>query len=132
MESTESNVLARTRQSQNRLTKQEVDQTMERLRHLSFLLDSAFRIPILGYRSVGTQLSDWCRVWATRSGCCSPATSCSRRRGSARPKACWRGWFTTLRWKTIIGAIPIIGDLFDAVFKANIRNVKLLERALNS
>ena len=29
------------------------------------------------------------------------------------------------------GAIPIIGDLFDVSFKANLRNIALLERAMN-
>jgi len=29
------------------------------------------------------------------------------------------------------GAVPLLGDLFDVAFKANIRNVKLLEAAAN-
>lgn len=29
---------------------------------------------------------------------------------------------------TVIGAIPLLGDLFDVAFKANMRNVALLER----
>ncbi len=32
----------------------------------------------------------------------------------------------------IVGAIPLLGDLFDAAFKANLRNVALLERHLAS
>jgi hypothetical protein len=32
--------------------------------------------------------------------------------------------------ETVIGAIPIVGDLFDAVWKANYRNVQLLERTV--
>ncbi|MEQ8801528.1 DUF4112 domain-containing protein [Haliea sp.] len=30
--------------------------------------------------------------------------------------------------ETVIGAVPVIGDLFDFVFKANQRNVQLLQR----
>jgi hypothetical protein len=30
------------------------------------------------------------------------------------------------------GSIPVIGDLFDAAFKANVRNVQLLEEALDA
>lgn len=30
------------------------------------------------------------------------------------------------------GSIPVIGDLFDAAFKANVRNVELLEEALDA
>jgi hypothetical protein len=29
-----------------------------------------------------------------------------------------------------IGLVPVIGDVFDATFKANLRNVRLLERAV--
>jgi hypothetical protein len=32
----------------------------------------------------------------------------------------------------IVGAVPILGDLFDLRFKANVRNVRLLERALRT
>lgn len=31
---------------------------------------------------------------------------------------------------TLIGSVPLVGDLFDAGFKANLRNVALLERAM--
>jgi hypothetical protein len=27
----------------------------------------------------------------------------------------------------VIGLVPVIGDLFDAAFKANVRNLRLLE-----
>jgi hypothetical protein len=30
------------------------------------------------------------------------------------------------------GSIPVVGDLFDAAFKANVRNVQLLEEALDA
>jgi len=30
--------------------------------------------------------------------------------------------------ETILGAVPLVGDLFDMAFKANIRNMRLLER----
>lgn len=32
--------------------------------------------------------------------------------------------------ETIIGSVPIAGDLFDAYFKANIRNLEILEKHL--
>ncbi len=33
--------------------------------------------------------------------------------------------------EALIGAVPIIGDLFDLAFKANIRNMKILDRQLD-
>ncbi|CAN5894981.1 DUF4112 domain-containing protein [soil metagenome] len=131
MESTD-NALVRTRQTQaqSRLTKQEVDQTLERLRHLSYLLDSAFRIPIIGYRVgwdaiiglvpglgdvVGMLFSGYIVFEAARLGA---------------PKSVLARMVYNVALEVIIGAIPLIGDLFDAAWKANIRNVRLLERAL--
>lgn len=32
--------------------------------------------------------------------------------------------------ETLVGAVPAVGDLFDAAFKANLRNIALLERHL--
>ena len=132
MESTDSNVLARTRQSQNRLAQQEVDETMKRLCHLSYLLDSAFRIPVLGYRvgwdaiiglvpglgdAVGMLFSGYIVFEAARLGA---------------PKSVLARMVYNVALEVIIGALPLIGDLFDAVWKANVRNVRLLERALNA
>lgn len=32
--------------------------------------------------------------------------------------------------ETVAGSVPIVGDIFDAYFKANIRNLEILERHL--
>ena len=32
--------------------------------------------------------------------------------------------------EALLGAVPFLGDLFDAAFKANVRNVRLLEQHL--
>ena len=31
----------------------------------------------------------------------------------------------------LLGSVPLIGDLFDVAFKANVRNLALLEKELN-
>ena len=33
--------------------------------------------------------------------------------------------------ETAIGSIPLVGDIFDAYFKANIRNLEILENIIN-
>ena len=38
---------------------------------------------------------------------------------------------TNLVVDVVVGAVPILGDLFDAGFKANLRNLALLERHVN-
>ena len=34
--------------------------------------------------------------------------------------------------EAVVGAIPILGDLFDAGWKANVRNIRLLHRAIDA
>lgn len=38
------------------------------------------------------------------------------------------GW--NLLFDTVIGAIPVLGDVFDVFFKSNIRNFKIIEKHL--
>jgi hypothetical protein len=33
--------------------------------------------------------------------------------------------------ETVVGTVPVAGDLFDVAWKANIKNVELLEKQLN-
>ena len=40
--------------------------------------------------------------------------------------------FGNVALEFIIGCIPIVGDLFDATWKSNLRNVKLIENSLMS
>lgn len=103
---------------------------LERLDRFSYLLDNSIRLPVLNYRIgvdaliglipgigdlIGVALSSYVVFEAARYGL---------------------HWATLFRMvvnvvlEGIIGAIPIIGDLFDATFKANARNVRLLRRRI--
>lgn len=44
------------------------------------------------------------------------------------PKAVLARMFLNIGADALVGAIPVLGDLFDIVFKANRRNLRLLER----
>lgn len=105
---------------------------LQRLRRMASLLDSAFRIPgtefrigwdtilglIPGVGDVATGLASASIVgYAARKGV--------RRRVIARMLA-------NVGIDVLVGAIPVLGDVFDAGFKANLRNVKLLERELSA
>lgn len=123
--------LANQAKSSRRVAAIDQRQVLERLRHLSYLLDSAFRIPVIGYRvgwdavlglvpvlgdAVGMLFSGYIVVEAARLGV---------------PKRVLARMIFNLALDAIIGSIPLIGSLFDAVWKANIRNMRLLERTLN-
>ena len=101
---------------------------LERLRKLGYLLDNSIPIPGTRYRiglesviglvpgigdMVGGGFSLWIVLQAARMGV--PASLLAR-----------MGW--NLLIDVVVGAVPFLGDLFDAGFKANMRNLALLDR----
>lgn len=99
----------------------------QRLRRLAWVLDNSIPLPggyrigvdgliglIPGFGDVaGALLSSYIVVEAARLG--------------ASKSLLLRMAFNVLL-ETVIGAVPIAGDLFDFVYKANARNVRLLEQ----
>ncbi|HEY7614679.1 MAG TPA: DUF4112 domain-containing protein [Gemmatimonadales bacterium] len=103
---------------------------LERLRRIGYLLDNSIPIPGTGYRVgleaiiglvpglgdlVGGGFSAWIILQAARLG--APPSLLAR-----------MGW--NLLVDTAVGTIPLLGDFFDAGFKANLRNLALLDRHL--
>ena len=97
------------------------------LQRLARFMDSSIRLPG-GYRIgwdgiiglipgigdvVGLGVSAWIVFGAARLG--------ASRATLARMAA-------NVAIETVVGAVPILGDLFDIAFKANVRNMSLLER----
>jgi hypothetical protein len=100
---------------------------LHRVRRLSHLLDDWLRIPGTRYRIgldgliglipglgdvVGTLLSAYILVEAIQLG--APKTLLLRMVGN-------------IALETLVGAIPILGDLFDMAWKANRKNADLLD-----
>ena len=98
----------------------------QRLQRVAWLLDAAFRIPGTQQRfgldaliglipgvgdALGALLSTYIIVEAARRG--ASVWMVTRMLGNVAVE-------------TLIGAIPLLGDLFDVVFKANMRNLALL------
>jgi hypothetical protein len=104
------------------------DSSLARLRRYAYWLDSGIRIPGLRWRigldsilglvpgvgdTAGAVLGGWVFVEALRLGV--PAPTLAR-------------MLVNLALDSTVGAVPVLGDLFDFVWKANIRNIALLER----
>jgi hypothetical protein len=102
--------------------------SLARLRRYAYWLDSGIQIPGLRWRigldsilglmpgvgdTAGAVLGGWVFVEALRTGI--PAATLAR-------------MLLNLALDSTVGAVPILGDLFDFVWKANIRNIELLER----
>jgi len=101
---------------------------VERLRRLAVLLDNSIPIPGTGFRIgleailglvpgagdlVGGAFSLYILLQAARMGV--PRSLLAR-----------MGW--NLGIDVLVGSVPLLGDIFDAGFKANLRNLALLDR----
>jgi len=104
--------------------------TLQRIRKISRLMDSAFRIPGTKFRVgidpiiglmpglgdlVGAAFSTYLIILATKLGV----------PGRELTKMAFN-----VGIESVIGGIPLIGDLFDAYYKANLRNLDILENYL--
>jgi hypothetical protein len=104
--------------------------TLNRIRKLSRLMDTAIRIPGIGFRIgldpiiglipgagdlVSTAFSAYIIFLAARFKLPTPVL--------------YRMVFN-IGLEAVVGAVPLVGDLFDAFYKSNIRNLAMLEQHL--
>jgi Domain of unknown function (DUF4112) len=106
--------------------------TLDRLRQLSHLLDNAIAIPGTNYRigldpilgllpgggdTLAAIFSAYIVLEAARLGA---------------PRATLVKMVFNIIFDTIIGIVPVVGDLFDFAWKANTKNLTLLEEHMRS
>jgi hypothetical protein len=112
------------------MTPNEPADPLARARTLARLLDSVARVPgtdirfgadaiiglVPGLGDIGgAALAGYLVILAQRLGV---------------PRAVVMRMLANVAVDTLAGSVPLIGDLFDVAFKSNLRNVALLERAL--
>jgi hypothetical protein len=103
---------------------------LNRIRRISRLMDTAFRIPVLGIKVgwdpvlglvpglgdlIATAVSAYVIVLAARF---------------RLPKSILAQMVFNIGLEAVVGTVPLVGDLFDAFYKSNVRNLKLLEAHL--
>ncbi|NJO42392.1 MAG: DUF4112 domain-containing protein [Cyanobacteria bacterium CRU_2_1] len=103
---------------------------LNRIRKLSRLMDTAIRIPVIGFRIgldpiiglvpgagdlISTAFSAYIIYLATRF---------------RLPAVILRQMIFNITLEAVVGTVPFIGDLFDAFYKSNVRNLALLEQHL--
>lgn len=113
------------------LSRSQRDGTLKQVERLAWLLDNSIRIPLINYRIgldaliglipgfgdvAGMILSSFIVLQAIRLG----AT-----------RTLLVQMLFNIGIEALIGLVPGIGDLFDAAFKANIRNVRLLRTMMS-
>ena len=98
-----------------------------RLRRLAWLLDSS--IPLPGGFSIGLDgLIGLVPGIGDVLGACFSSYIIAEAARAGAPVGVLARMGLNVAIETIVGAIPVLGDLFDFAFKANVRNVALMDR----
>ncbi len=105
-------------------------ENLNHIRRLSRLMDNAIRIPGIGFRIgldpiiglipgagdiISTGFSAYIIYLAARFGL---------------PREILQKMIFNIALEATVGSVPLVGDLFDAYYKSNIRNLALLEQHL--
>jgi uncharacterized protein DUF4112 len=104
-----------------------IERRVERLRRVGWILDSTFKVPGTGIRfgldsliglvpGLGDLIGGALSLYIIAE---------SARLGVPRGLLLRMGWNVAI--DTFVGEVPILGDMFDVAWKANMRNLALLE-----
>lgn len=94
---------------------------------LSRYMDEAFRLPG-GFRIGWDGIIGLIPGVGDVTGMIISSYIILRSSGMGVPKSVLARMSLNVLLETVIGAIPLLGDIFDIAFKANVRNMKLLEK----
>ncbi len=101
---------------------------LSRLRALTRLLDSSIRIPILGRRIGLDPIIGLIPGFGDAIMLLPAGYIIFEAYRFGVPKRTLMSMIANIGIETLFGTVPILGDLFDAAFKANTRNLYLLEK----
>ena len=102
------------------------------LRRLSYALDNRFAVPGTNYRiGLDPLLGLLPGVGDVVTGTAS-AYIVARAAALGVPRATLARMLLVLVVDAVFGSLPVVGDVFDAVWKANARNVRLLQSRLET
>ena len=102
--------------------------TVARLRSLSYLLDSSVRLPLLGTRIGLDPIIGLIPGFGDALTLLPAGYIVFEAYRLGVPRRVVARMALNIGVETLFGAVPILGDIFDATFKANLRNLVLLER----
>lgn len=100
---------------------------LRRLRSLAWLLDNSIPLPG-GYRIGLDAIIGLVPGLGDAAGALISAYIVNEARSLGAPRSILMRMLGNVFIETVVGAIPFAGDLFDAAFKANTRNLALLAR----
>jgi hypothetical protein len=102
------------------------------LEQLSYYLDDLFRVPGTRYRVGLDPLLGLVPGVGDVPTSAASAYIVARAAALGVPRATLARMLVVLVVDAVVGALPLVGDAFDAVWKANARNVRLAETRLDA
>lgn len=106
------------------------DVRLERLDRLATLLDESIRIPLIGYRIGYDALIGLIPGAGDIAGLALSTYIVVESARFRIPKSTLLRMIANVAIEAVVGAVPLAGDLFDAIYKANRRNLNLLKKRL--
>lgn len=103
----------------------------DNVRALARVLDRAIRIPGTNVRIGLDGLLGLVPGFGDAAGAALSATIVIAAIRAGAPRAVLGRMLANVAFDTVLGAVPVVGDLFDFAWKANARNATLLERFLD-
>ena len=104
------------------------DARLDRMRAAARLLDSQFRIPGTNIRFGLDAVAGLVPGVGDFAGAVASAYFIYEAARLGAPGTVLARMVTNVGIEALVGAVPILGDLFDVAFKANNRNMRLLEQ----
>jgi len=110
----------------------EQEKILGRLRRLSYWLDNSVYIPIINYRIGYDALIGLIPGFGDAATLLPAGYIVYEAYRLGAPRRTLTQMVVNLGLEALVGTVPILGDLFDAAYKANTRNLYLLERHVGS
>lgn len=105
---------------------------LRRVRTVAHLMDDAFRVPVVGVRFGLDPLLGVLPVVGSLAGAVVSLYILLEAAVAGVPKTTLARMGAVVALETVVGSVPLVGPVFDAVWKANVWNVKTLERHLGA
>ena len=105
---------------------------LEDIRRLAHLLDDAFRIPVINYRFGLDAALGLVPVVGDVSGFAISSYIVYKAAALGVPQRTIARMVFNILLDAVVGSIPVLGSIFDIFWKANLRNIRLIERHLMS
>jgi hypothetical protein len=105
---------------------------LKRLRSLSYILDNAIPIPGTSYRVGLDPILGLIPGGGDILGSAFSAYIVLEAALLGLPRESLVRMASNILFETVVGSVPVLGDIFDVTWKANVKNMALLEAHMNS